>query len=66
MVRVELELSESDWEELIGAVASKALLVRGRHYGDFDPMDGFDPDEWATRLEVLHQKLEDLLEGLLG
>ena len=65
LVKVELELTEGEWDELVEAVASKALLVRNRHYGDFDPIDGFDPDDWARQLENLHNKLQDKLESVV-
>lgn len=64
-VKVELELTENEWDELVEAVASKARLVRDRHYGDFDPLDGFDPDDWARQLEELHLKLQDKLESVV-
>jgi hypothetical protein len=59
---VSVELEESEWEEVLAAVNSKAHLVRNRHYGDFDPIDGFDPDEWGSRLEEIYNKLQDKLE----
>ncbi len=61
-MKIELDLTEEEWTELVEAVASKAVLVRSGHYGDFDPLDGFDPDHWAAQLEALHRKLSDRLE----
>lgn len=63
MAKVELELSEGEWVELISAVSSKAYLVRERHYGDFDPMSGFDPDKWAATLDAIKQTLEQAWTG---
>jgi hypothetical protein len=65
LVKVELELTEEEWEDLIAAVASKARFVRDRHYGDFDPIDGFDPDDWARKLDELHNKLQDKLDSVV-
>ena len=62
LVKLELELRESEWEELIEAVATKAKMVRDGAYGDFDALDGFDPDTWAATLEELFTKISDKLE----
>lgn len=61
-VKLELELRESEWEEVVEALATKARMVRSGDYGDFDALDGFDPDVWATTLEALFIKISDKLE----
>lgn len=62
IIKMELELTESEWLELLEALATKARIVRDGAFGDFDPLDGFDPEEWASQLEALYQKLTDLME----
>lgn len=62
LVKIELELSEAEWLELMEAIATKARIVREGAYGDFDPLDGFDPEDWALQLEALHRKISDIVE----
>lgn len=65
-IKVELELTESEWMEVLEAIATKARFVREGAFGDFDPLDGFDPDEWASQLEGLYRKLSDIVERTEG
>lgn len=62
LVKIELELSEAEWLELIEALSTKARIVREGAYGEFDPLDGFDPEDWALQLEALHRKISDVVE----
>jgi uncharacterized membrane protein len=58
---VAASLVAAEWEEVLGAIASKIVAVRGGVYGEFDPVDGFDPEEWAKDLETIFRKLEEQL-----
>lgn len=56
-----VKLNASEWCELINAVHSKAVRVARGEYGDRDPFDKFNPQEWVKELMGIEQKLEKLL-----
>lgn len=60
MVKIELELSESQWCELANAVGSKIALVRNNAYGELD--DDHDPEAWARELESVYNRIADELQ----
>lgn len=60
-MKIELDLTESQWCELANAVASKATLVERGDYGDADPEDGFDPDAWAAELNGIYNIVSRVL-----
>jgi len=57
MPKITLDLTKSEWEEVANAVMNKANDIRRKRYGDKEPEDDFDPEEWAKELESAYAKI---------
>ena len=56
-MKVTLDLTKVEWCEVANAVSSKANDVRRGRYGEPDPIDVFDPEEWANELDAAYNKI---------
>jgi len=55
-MKVSIDLTLEEFDEIEAALLSKAALVERGDYGEPDPEEGFDPQKWATDLETLAEK----------